>query len=99
MNKEIEEIIETVPLFNNEEISNSSLRTKWIGVHDFYRAIDDLTKWNKVEDELPIGVTGLDCLCLKPTGKIDVCNFFGLNDDFIKAYFFKKKFIEWRYVY
>ena len=105
MTEEVKKLIESVKRYGTRQITTYSLERakaglkekRFIRESDFDRVVEKLTKWNKVEDCLPDGKIELDCICQGQ--RTHLCCFLGLGDAFIKAYFEKKKIVEWRYIY
>ena len=94
MKDEIKNLIESVEIYAVDIGINL---IDYVPKSDFDRVVEKLTKWNKVEDCLPDGKIELDCICQGQ--RTHLCCFLGLGDAFIKAYFEKKKIVEWRYIY
>jgi len=53
MTEETKKLIESVTVFTQHDVVCSGGLTEWVGESDFYRVVEELTKWNKVEDGFP----------------------------------------------
>jgi hypothetical protein len=97
MTKEVKKLIDSVKVTKSSVIYQKYGQCDVVKKSDFDRVVEELTKWNKVKDCLPDGKIELDCICQGQ--RTHLCCFLGLGDTFIKAYFEKKKIVEWRYIY
>ena len=90
MTEEIKKLIDDIP------IQFKSVNGDWVLKSDFDRVVEDLTKWNKVEDKLP--KEGETVLVRGYSRKIYICKY--NKSEFIddSDYLPLVNIIEWKYI-
>lgn len=92
MTEETKKLIESVTVFTQYDVVCSGGLTEWVGKSDFDRVVEELTKWNKVEECLP------DInrrLLVKSKIGIEYLSYYQINGKFTSSC----KVAYWRYIY
>lgn len=98
-------LIKSVHVFTQDDVRRSGSRTEWVSKEDFDRVVEELTKWNKVEDVLPkpgYELVNVRCRNKNKEDGIwleDVCYIDEDTNTWGKRYHTWETILEWRYIY
>ena len=103
MTEEVKKLIKSVKITSflkrKDDESGDLIKTDYVLRSDFDCVVEELTKWNKVEDIQPTGNIEKSVLYKTKRGDISSICFKGCNSIFIHNWLAEKYAIEWRYIY